>query len=182
MRLNEVAIRYARALLLESKNTSSEQKVFEELRLLTEKVFSDPAVMGYFNSPVVTTEKKFEMMASSIKDKGLSPITESFVKLLAQKNRCALIPAISQALIELMDHANGVTRGTVKSVTVLSPEERKRIEDIVTQKTKKRVIMNYVEDPSLVGGLVAQVGGWTFDDSLTSHLRRMNEDLKRRAN
>jgi F-type H+-transporting ATPase subunit delta len=62
----------------------------------------------------------------------------------------------------------------------LAQESRTKIEDIVTKVTRKKVILSFVEDAKLIGGTVAQVGGWTFDDSLESHLRRLNEDLNRR--
>jgi F-type H+-transporting ATPase subunit delta len=46
----------------------------------------------------------------------------------------------------------------------------------------KKIILTYKEDPTLLGGVVAQVGGWTFDDSIETHLIKMNEELNRRAN
>ena len=67
----------------------------------------------------------------------------------------------------------------MRSATVLAPEERKQIETLVSRATKKQVILSYKEDPSLVGGLVAEVGSFTFDDSLISHLKRINEQLTR---
>jgi F-type H+-transporting ATPase subunit delta len=82
----------------------------------------------------------------------------------------------------IADEAHGVTRGTVRSATVLGPEDRKRIEELVSKATKKQVILTYKEDPALVGGLVAEVGSFTFDDSITSHLKRINEQLTRSLN
>jgi F-type H+-transporting ATPase subunit delta len=51
----------------------------------------------------------------------------------------------------------------------------------VAQVTGKKVILEYKEDASLLGGLIAEVGSLTFDDSLETQLRTMNEELKRRA-
>jgi F-type H+-transporting ATPase subunit delta len=81
----------------------------------------------------------------------------------------------------ISDEDHGVTRGNVRSAATLSPESRQQIEDTVTKVTKKKVILNFTEDPKLLGGMVAQVGGWTFDDSLETHLTRMSEDLNRRT-
>ncbi len=74
-----------------------------------------------------------------------------------------------------------LSRGTVRSTTVLAPEERKRIEETVNRVTHKQPLLTYKEDPALLGGMVAEVGNYTFDDSLASHLRRMNEQLTRRT-
>jgi F-type H+-transporting ATPase subunit delta len=67
----------------------------------------------------------------------------------------------------------------VRSATVLAPEERQRVEEFVGRATQKHVILTYKEDPTLLGGLVANVGSLTFDDSLSSHLKRINEQINR---
>src|SRR4029077_20300117 len=95
------------------------------------------------------------------------------------KNRLGIFSEIVTAFEHITDEAHGVTRGTVRSATVLAPEERKRIETLVGRATKKQVILTYKEDPSLLGGLVAEVGSFTFDDSLHAHLKRINEQLNR---
>jgi len=63
----------------------------------------------------------------------------------------------------------------VKSLKPLSKEERTDIESKVSQVIEKKVIMSYKEDPSIIGGLVAEVGGYKFDDSITTHLKRLKE-------
>ena len=62
-----------------------------------------------------------------------------------------------------------------------SETQRQQIEATVEKVLKKKVIMTYKVDPSVIGGLVAQAGSYTFDDSLNSHLQRLNDELKRRA-
>jgi F-type H+-transporting ATPase subunit delta len=101
--------------------------------------------------------------------------------LLAHKNRLNLFFDIVDAFEEISDLDHGVTRGTVKSAKALGPEARNKIEATVNKVTGKKVILNYTEDADLLGGMMAQVGGWTFDDSLETHLTRMSEDLNRRT-
>lgn len=106
---------------------------------------------------------------------------KNFVFLLARKQRLGIFNDVVTAYQALADEKHGVVRGTVRSTTVLAPDERKRIEQTVNRVTKKNSILTYKEDPLLLGGLVAEVGSYTFDDSLASHLRRMNEQLTRRT-
>jgi F-type H+-transporting ATPase subunit delta len=63
----------------------------------------------------------------------------------------------------------------------LNEDDRRKLEQTIAGVTKKKVILNFTEDKKLMGGLVAQVGGWSFDDSLQSHLTRLTEDLNRRT-
>ena len=115
-------------------------------------------------------------MAEKVK---LPEILKNFMLLLGMKNRLSLFADIVTSYQSIADEAHGVTRGVVRSATVLAPDERKRIEELVGRATKKQVILTYKEDPSLLGGLIAEVGSFTFDDSLSSHLTRINEQLNR---
>ena len=97
------------------------------------------------------------------------------------KGRVELLPEIALAYEARSDEANGVTRGEVRSSTVLTSEERARIESKVSEVTKKKVILTYKEDPEVIGGLIAEVGGYRFDDTLRSHLKRLKDDINRSA-
>lgn len=107
--------------------------------------------------------------------------TKNFLMILADKGRTAILPEIVDSYQLYIDEDNGVTRGEVVSSHQLSPSEREQISDLVSKKTNKRVILTYKEDPKLIGGLIARVEGYTFDDTLSMHLNRLNEDLKRRV-
>jgi F-type H+-transporting ATPase subunit delta len=98
------------------------------------------------------------------------------------KGRLQHISDILTSFEEIVDSQNGIIRGSVRSAVKLDQDARQNIEKVVSHFVKKKVILTYSEDVSLVGGVVAQVGGWTFEDTLDSHLRRLKEDLNRRAN
>lgn len=180
MKYSEVASRYAKALFLLATENKSENETYSQLQFLADAVEKDPEIMNFLTSPLVTNESKESVFKEGLNGK-FSGETKSFLLLLAKKGRVELIPEIALAFQSLIDAANGVTRGIVKSPVALSNEEQQSIEKTVSRYTGKKVILTYEEDKSLIGGLVAEVGSYTFDDSLTSHLTRLNEELNRRA-
>ncbi|MCB0392372.1 MAG: ATP synthase F1 subunit delta [Bdellovibrionales bacterium] len=180
MRFSELASRYAKAIYEIAEVASEQDKVFAELREL-DKVYGEPDIVEYLSSPLIAPDEKLKVVKDSIKDKGLSETTENFVLTLARKGRLNIFSQIVHAYQSKSDEAMGVRRGTVTSASVLPPEERKEIEKTVEKVTGKKVILAYEEDTELIGGLIAKVGSYTFDDTLTSHLRRLQEDIKRRA-
>ncbi len=180
MRYSEVASRYAKALFMLSKEAGSQNEIYSQLQFLADAMEKDPEIMTFLTSPLVTNENKESVFKNGLNGK-FSGETKSFLLLLAKKGRVELIPEIVLAFQSLIDDANGITRGTVKSPVPLSQEEQKRIEDTVSRYTGKKVILSYEENKDIIGGLVAEVGSYTFDDSLTSHLTRLNEELNRRA-
>src|SRR5437868_4697254 len=64
----------------------------------------------------------------------------------------------------------------------LSTDAKKSLETKISGVLKKKIVLTFQQDPKLLGGVVADVGGWTFDDSIDTHLKKLNEELNRRAN
>ncbi len=180
MRVSELANRYAKAFFEIAAAKSTQDLVLDELRALGLIFEKDESIRQFITSPVLKADDKEKALKAALKDSGLSEETMSFVLMLARKNRLALFEQIVIGVKSQIDLAHGVTRGQVRSAAVLSPDERKRIEEIVSQYTKKQVILTYKEDSSVIGGLIAEAGSYTFDDTLTSHLRRLKDETTRR--
>lgn len=181
MRIPEVSRRYASALYEIAVAKNSQVQFLDQLREIRKAVESDKDLRAFLESPVVQPADKKNLFAGALKGKASEEIV-SLISLLADKNRLGILDTVVEAYQESIDDAHGVTRGEVRSASPLTAETQKKIEDIIGKVTNKKVILTFKHDPTLIGGLLAQVGGWTFDDTLNSHLKRLGEDLNRRAN
>jgi F-type H+-transporting ATPase subunit delta len=176
--IHEVSRRYARALYDLAKANKTSEKIFEELRSLKEVFSKEKTIHDFLLSPLITPDQKITALKAAFTGKASDEVT-NLLFLLAENARMNLFGEIVEAFQIINDDDHGVSRGVVKSAAKLSPEARKNIEATVEKVTKKKVILNYEEDPKLLGGMVAQVGGWTFDDSLETQLMKMSESLNR---
>lgn len=179
MKVSQLANRYAKSIFEVAAETKTHEKTLAELRALAETLNKEPEVLEFLGSPVVKSEERERVLEAALKNGGASEQIHQLLLLLARNNRFAAFPEIVEAYQGLVDDENGVVRGIVRSAANLGPAERQTILDTVEKVVKKKVIMTYKIDPAVIGGLVAQVGSYTFDDSLDSHLTRMNEELKR---
>ena len=180
MLLSVVSLRYANALYDLVLGTDVENKVGEEIGALSE-IFREGDVKEFIESPLVSPSLREKALAKATEGMNLSEQTVNFVLTLAKKNRLRLLPEIVEAYREKRDRAHGVLRGKVESAVALSVEEREEIKTLVERAIKKKVILSYEENPKVLGGLTAKVGSFVFDDTLTFHLKKMKEDLKRRT-
>jgi F-type H+-transporting ATPase subunit delta len=179
--ISEVSRRYARALYEVALSHKSQDRVFAELRVIGQVYDADAEISGFMTNPLIAPEQKAKALEGALKSK-ISEELMSTLLVMAQKNRLGQFHEMVQAFEEISDEAHGVTRGVVRSATPITAEEQKRIEETVNKVTKKKVILKFEEDPTILGGMVTQVGGWTFDDSLKSHLHKISDELNRRAN
>lgn len=178
-RVSQISKRYAKALF---EAVANKEAVLNELRVVIKIMSEDSSIRNFFESHIYADSLKKDIVSSAFSSKGLSSDVVNFLMVLADKGRLGQLADILTSYEFLVDSQNGVTRGSVRSAVKLDAEARLKIESVVSHFVKKKVILTYSEDPTLVGGVVAQVGGWTFEDTLDSHLRRLKEDLNRRAN
>jgi len=178
--ISEVSKRYAKALYEITQVNNSNDLVLSELKVLGKILNADTHISEFILSPLVSTENKIHVLKTTLSGKVSQDIINT-LHLLADKNRLSILAEIIEAFELISDEAKGMTRGTVRSATDLNSDEKQKIETTVNKVIKKKVILNFEEDKNLLGGMIAQVGGWTFDDSLDSHLKSINEDLNRRT-
>lgn len=179
MRPNQVAGRYARALFNLVRETGETDVVTAQMQVVKESLGSDVAFQDFIASPLYRPADKVKVMEAVTAAVALNDTLKRFLLLLARKNRLGIFAEVLSAFQSIADEANGITRGAVRSATALGPDERARITELVGAALKKKVILTFHEDSSLLGGMVAEVGSFTFDDSLKSHLNRINEQLTR---
>lgn len=177
MIVSEVSRRYARALFGATKDKNQADQFLSELRGIQKLVQESKDISEFLNSPTAPAEVKSKALTAALSGKTQQEIS-NFLLLLVEKGRFQNLSEIIWAFENEIDVASGVSRGIVRSASALEADQRKSLEDTAKKLTGKQVLFKYELDSSLVGGLVAQVEGWSFDDSLTSHLSSLKEELK----
>lgn len=179
MTINEVSRRYARAFFSVATEKKKEDLFLEELRVLAGVLKDHKEVSEFLTSPTTTVEAKAKAITAALGEKAQKE-TLNLVLLMVEKGRLSFLPEVVASFEEEIDHSREVTRGVVRSAASLEADQMKSLEQTAKKLTGKQVIFKYELDQKLVGGLVAQVQGWSFDDSLTSHLTSLKEELKNR--
>ncbi len=183
MRSQEASQRYARALYNIAAETKQVELVLNEVREFNLSLTKETDTGAFFTGPSSSSENQKKVLTSLFEKKKFSDAVRGFLMLLAEKRRFSLLPGIVSSLEAAVDASSGISRGNVDSATTLFPDERQKLEATISRYTGKKAVLEYREDKNLLGGLVAQVGSFRFDDSLETQLRLMKDALKnRRAN
>ncbi len=109
-----IAKRYASALSSVSKNLPA---ILEVLNVLTE-VTSTSEVQSALTSPIISSEKKTEMILSTLGE-GADASLVNFIKIFGENNRLDLIPAIAKVLNADQQREANEYEGVLKSASTL---------------------------------------------------------------
>jgi F-type H+-transporting ATPase subunit delta len=181
MRVSELANRYAKAIFDLAVETKQVERITEELEILDQVLSLEGEIHNFLHSPMVSNENRMSVLKTIMQGRNFCDEVQSFILLLAKKERFAVFHQIVHGFGVQADAANSLLRGVVRSAIELTKSEKEDIVKSVERELGKKVVMTYRVDPTVVGGLVAQIGSYTFDDTIDTHLKRMNEELKRRT-
>lgn len=172
---------YAKALFEVAGDLKTKSAYLDELRAVDKIISQNESVLNFFKSVEVPAEVKQKIVTKALENHGISKNVLSMIKLVIDRNKIAYLDKMLLAYQALNDEANGVVRGVVKSSHELSGKERTLMAEKIESVLNKKVILDYVQDTKVIGGLKAQVGSYTFDDTFETHLMKMKELINRRT-
>ena len=112
---------------------------------------------------------------------GLAPTVQNFLRLLLDKGRFGALGAILAQVQEMTDALSGQVRAKVRTATALSPGMEAEVQQALSAATGKTAILETAVDPSLIGGIVAQVGDKVYDASVRARLNSLYTTLAQRS-
>jgi F-type H+-transporting ATPase subunit delta len=154
------------------KNTLDEWE--RDMQSLGAALASDQAV-AFVGSRQVSSEAKEEYLRRAAGD--VSPLAWNLVRLLGSKNRLALLPQVAEAFQELADERRGVAHAQVVTAVALSDDERRALEQRLSEITGKQVDVRVYQDESILGGVVARIGDRLIDGSTKTKLIALKRRL-----
>ncbi|MCJ7832792.1 MAG: ATP synthase F1 subunit delta [Deltaproteobacteria bacterium] len=179
MRNFTISRRYARALLSLGKEDGNYLKYGEELKAFSELLKRETQAQYILQSPIYDFTSRSNLLKAILEKAGLSPTVNSFIRLLLAKGRIRYLEDISLYYAQLTDELSNIKRAMVTAAVQLSDDIIQRIQATLKEVVQKEVVVTVKQDPSIIGGIVAQVGDLTLDGSLRTQLKSLKESLRR---
>ena len=172
-----MAQRYAKALfaLGQQEGMAKLEQYGENLSALEGVLEDSPELVRLFHIPVISVAEKQKVLSQLDVD----PMIKNFCSLLAEKERLPLFEEIAEAFGKLLDEAWGVVRGKLLTAVSLSKEQQAGILARLEKQTSKQIALKFEVDPSILGGVVLQVGDNVLDASLRAQLAILRDIIKR---
>lgn len=173
-----ISRRYARALMEVSTENASLDSVGEQLNTLAETMEKNRELAAVMRDPAYTRAQRQAVADELLKVASVSDgLLKNLIHLLVDRSRMVYLPDIARSFRTLADAKAGRLRGQVASAVPLAPEAVKKIEQALERLTQRHVVLETRVDPSLLGGVAAQVGSTVYDGTLQSQLRDLHRTL-----
>ena len=105
------------------------------------------------------------------------PVTTSLVSFVVGAGRARELPAIVDAFIAKAADSRAEAVAEVRSAVALDDDQKTRLAAALSKETGKKISVKVTVDPSVLGGLVAQIGDTVIDGSVRRRLDQLKESV-----
>ena len=135
------------------------------------------ALAGALNNPGLTLDERRQVLEHVLMRLNLHRHVKNFLRLLNDKSRFFAFDDIRRAFTDMADELANRTRATVTTARPLSEHMKDSVAHALSKSTGRHVVVTYHVEPSLLGGMVAQVGDKVFDASIRARLAELSQSL-----
>jgi F-type H+-transporting ATPase subunit delta len=172
-----IARRYARALFAIGVDQRNFEALGKELESLAALWNEATEMRQSLSNPIFKSSQKRAILQALLPRVAPTREVQSLAFLLLERGRIAALPAIARAYQEMCDDKLGRARAVVKSARPLDGATENEIRRALERRTGRSVIVTAQVDPTLLGGIVAQVSGLVLDGSLRARLGALSSKI-----
>ena len=175
-----LARRYARALVELGREGNNVDELGRDLDRFHDVLLVGGADLQVaLGNPAVTGLEKKAVVEALLQRVDLHPLSKNFLRLLVDKTRFGILADIRREYRALADEIANRARAVVTTAEPASAALTAQVRGALTKATGKDVQVEFKVDPTLLGGVVAQVGGTVYDASVRSRLKSIQQALVR---
>jgi len=169
---------YARALFEAAQDEGRLEPVQEQLADFVATVDQVEELRAVLESPELDSRAKAGLLDQVLGD--ADELVRNFVRLVAEKGRAGELHEITREFEALVAQEQGILDVELTTAVELSQQEFDDLVSRVGQASGRKVRASRAVDPSLVGGLVLQIGSRRLDASIRGRLDRLRQELTTR--
>jgi F-type H+-transporting ATPase subunit delta len=173
-----IARRYAKAFLELADEAGRIDAIGAELdRILATIDERGGTIYGVLGNPGFTLDERRGLLKAVAPRLGITQLTTNLLFILLEKGRVTLLPEVTAQFHEFADEKANRVRVKVETAEALTPALAAEVKAALEQVTGKTVAIEVTVDPSLIGGIVARVGGRVYDASVRTRLDIIKQRL-----
>ena len=174
---NSTSKSYALALYEISKENSETDKIENEMKSFQQLLKESSDFKEMILSPTVSKEDKKNVIFAITDKNNFSVNLKKFLGFVALKNRLFYLNNIIESFLNLVSKNKGELKAKLISSKKLSKDEQKKIQNDLSKDFQSSFDLDYIYDPSLIAGLIIQIGSTMIDTSVKTKLKKLEKNM-----
>ena len=160
---------------------ATEANMLSEIEVHSASIISLITLSEDFKSLIKDPTNNKEVQLNTLKKISeqykLNELLTKFLSFLISKRRFFYVDKILKSFIETCSIKRGELKAELTSAKNLTENEVNKIKEELTKDFSSKIRLNYKHDPSLIGGLIVQVGSMMVDTSVKNKLQQIENRM-----
>jgi len=176
MDIGVISNRYAKALLVFTNESNTEEATYRNMQILKNSFLQVPELRHTVDNPLLTLEMKHEVICKAAGDDVTQEFSR-FVKLVLKGRREKFLQFMVHAFIDMYRKQKNISVGRLTTAYPVKDEVVSRIRKLVVDETKGTVEFSTKTDPELVGGFIFDIGTYRLDASVARQMSKVKQQF-----
>jgi len=163
---------YAEALLAVARSEGNLAEVEDELFRFARVLEANDDLRTTLTDAALPVSRRQQIVEDLLGGQA-NPTTTALVSMVVGTGRSRDLPAIIDELVKLSAAEGNREVAEVRSAVPLTDDQKQRLATALEANTGKKVELKVIIDPTVLGGLVAQVGDTVIDGSIKTRLQQL---------
>ena len=170
------SLAYAEALFAVARAEGTLGEVEDELFRFSQTLQGNDELRDALTDARIPAARRQQIVEDLLNGKA-SSTTVALVSMVVGTGRARDLPSIIERLVAMSAAEANKEVAEVRSAVPLTDDQRERLAKALEDATGKQVEIKVVVDPSVLGGIVAQVGDTVIDGSVRRRLDQLKNAL-----
>jgi len=171
------ASRYSLALYEHAEENKHVHEIEDQSFALIKLIDESKDFESIVRNPINKKEDQINIINKISEHYNFNILLKNFLCLLVEKRRLFFLQNILRNFVDICSHKRGEVKAKLVAAKQLNNDEVNKIKDGLSKDFNNKVKLDYKYDPSLIGGLIIQVGSVMIDTSIKSKLKQLENKM-----
>jgi len=176
--MSGVAGRYGAALFELANESGTADAVSGDLKRFAAFIEESPDLKRLVTSPVFTADQQKAAVGAVLDRAGIGGIVANFIRLVAQKRRLFVLPAMIRAYETLLARKKGIVPAEVTVAEAMPEQLLADLKSALAKTAGQEVSLAVKVNPDIIGGMIVKLGHRMFDASLKTKLNALRVAMR----
>lgn len=172
--MSDRAEAYARGMLAIAEAEGNPADVADEVWRFGQALQGNDELRAALSDPRIEASRRQQIVEDLLGGRA-SDTTTALISMAVGSGRAGDIPKMADHLNGMVSSSTGREIALVRSATPLTDDQQQRLHAALQQATGKDLDLKVAVDPSVVGGIVTEIGDVVLDGSVRSRLVQLRE-------
>ena len=178
--MTELAREYGDGLYALAEEENISREVLSQLQVLVGCFREQPDFLRLLGNMALSKEERVRILDDAFRSQ-VHPYLLNFLKILCERRALGEFEGCVAAFKAQYDEAHGIVEAVVTTAVALDDKQRARLSAKLSEMTGREVELREKVDPAVIGGVLLEMNGRRYDNTLTTRLKSIHSAMTQGA-